>query len=379
MKYMIIKRTIFTVIFGLLAMSAMAQDGFTLKGKFTENHDGQKVMLTYIAGNKAIQDSVLVKNGLFLFKGKVKEVVKATITLKAFKESEDEMVRMFSVDEQYFFLDNKNMSFYGATANSAVIKGGEAQADYLLLKKELHPFQSKEDSLNKLIFKHFMAKNDVERIKAIKQLDVPEVEISRIKNAFMIQHPDSYVALNMVESKGGIIDVKKFEPLFTALSPRMRNSPRGKKLAARLQIAKRTSVGQSAIDFKVTDAKGNPVSLAALKGKYVLLDFWASWCGPCRAENPNVLKVYQRFKDRKFDIIAVSLDEKKEAWLTAVEEDGLPWPQVRDLKGTDKSLVSIYDIKSVPQNFLIGPDGVILAKNLRGKNLEKKLADLIKD
>ncbi|MNR34251.1 Thiol-disulfide oxidoreductase ResA [compost metagenome] len=119
------------------------------------------------------------------------------------------------------------------------------------------------------------------------------------------------------------------------------------------------------------------VSLSSFKGKYVLLDFWASWCGPCRAENPHVLKAYNKFKDKNFDILAISLDEKKENWLKAVKDDAMPWTQVSDLLGWKNQAAGYYAITAIPQNFLIDPNGVIVAKNLRGDRLEKELAKFL--
>jgi len=120
------------------------------------------------------------------------------------------------------------------------------------------------------------------------------------------------------------------------------------------------------------------IALSSFKGKYVLLDFWASWCGPCRAENPNVLKAYNEFKDKNFDVFAVSLDDKKENWLKAVKDDAMPWTQVSDLKGWKNQAAGMYAITAIPQNFLINPDGKIVASNLRGEALVKKLKELIK-
>lgn len=131
------------------------------------------------------------------------------------------------------------------------------------------------------------------------------------------------------------------------------------------------------MDFTQNDINGKAVKLSDFKGKYVLLDFWASWCGPCRAENPNVLKAYNQYKDKNFTILGVSLDEKGDAWQKAIKDDALPWMQVSDLKGWQNEASSKYGISGIPANFLINPEGIIIAKDLRGEDLETKLAEVL--
>lgn len=132
------------------------------------------------------------------------------------------------------------------------------------------------------------------------------------------------------------------------------------------------------MNFTQNDTLGNAVSLASFKGKYVLLDFWASWCGPCRAENPNVVKAYNKYKDKGFTILSVSLDQpgKHQAWMDAIHKDGLTWTHVSDLKFWDNEVAKQYGIRAIPQNFLIDPEGKIIAKDLRGDELTKTLSEL---
>ena len=133
------------------------------------------------------------------------------------------------------------------------------------------------------------------------------------------------------------------------------------------------AVGTDAPDFTFNDVNGKPLSLSSFKGKYVLVDFWASWCGPCRAENENVLRAFNKFKDKNFTILGVSLDEKKEDWLAAIHEDQLTWTHVSDLKGWESKAVGLYKIDGIPYNVLLDPSGKILATSLRGDDLEQML------
>ncbi|MDB5116543.1 MAG: hypothetical protein JWQ79_2035 [Mucilaginibacter sp.] len=142
----------------------------------------------------------------------------------------------------------------------------------------------------------------------------------------------------------------------------------------------KVAIGSKAQDFTQNDPGEKPVSLSSFKGKYVLVDFWASWCGPCRAENPNVVKAYNKYKDKGFTVLGVSLDSQsaRAAWLKAIKSDGLVWTQVSDLRGFKNEAAIMYDIKAIPQNFLIDPNGVVIGKDLRGDGLDAKLAAIFK-
>jgi len=137
-------------------------------------------------------------------------------------------------------------------------------------------------------------------------------------------------------------------------------------------------VGKQAIDFTQPDANGNTISLSSFKGKYVLVDFWASWCAPCRKESPNLVKAYEKYRSKNFEILGVSLDQNKEKWLKAINDDHYTWTQVGDIKGWENAAAREYGIQGIPFNVLLDPNGVIIARNLRGEALEKKLEEILK-
>ena len=155
-------------------------------------------------------------------------------------------------------------------------------------------------------------------------------------------------------------------------------SPFTKELSARLEPMRATAQGAIAPEINLATPEGKTLALSSLRGKYVLLDFWASWCGPCRQENPNVVKAYNKFKDKGFTIYSVSLDQDRAKWLKAIEADGLTWHHVSDLAGWNSVGGAAYGVKAIPQSFLIDPQGHIVAKNLRGEALAAKLAEVMK-
>jgi peroxiredoxin len=167
------------------------------------------------------------------------------------------------------------------------------------------------------------------------------------------------------------------EQHYNSLAENVRTSNIGKSLAEQIAQSKIGAIGTEAMDFTQNDPEGKPISLSSFRGKYVLIDFWASWCKPCRVENPNVVKAYNKFSSKNFTVFGVSLDREKEPWIKAIEKDGLVWPQVSDLQFWQNSAAVLYRVQGIPQNFLIDPNGKIVAKNLRGEELEAKLCELL--
>lgn len=374
-------KTLITTVIGLTALSANAQNEFVLSGKLSGNHEGKKIILSYPspASKYAIKDSVLVKNGSFVFKGKVTDVVRAELVMSVPGKEIDraDWQRFEEMDLQSFFLENKKMNLTGANIKQARITGGAVQRDYELLKAQLKPFEDKGKPLTKKYIRYVKEKNQAAMDELQPQLQVISKDQIKVKDSFFRKHPDSYVSLYILDDQGGISN-STFETRFNTLTPRIKNSAMGKELTASFNALKSVEVGKPAKDFVQNDTEGKAVSLSSFRGRYVLLDFWASWCGPCRSENPNVLKAYEKFKDKNFEIIAVSLDDKKAPWLKAIQADGLPWIHVSDLKGIKNQVAAMYGVTGIPQNFLIDPNGMIVARDLRGDALEKMLEQTIK-
>jgi peroxiredoxin len=254
----------------------------------------------------------------------------------------------------------------------------EKDKDYLNLQKEL---QKVEDETSALMAEYGKLtdaqKNDETAMKSFnRRYSEIQSKTNKVFSSFVSGHPDSFISLLALSE--GNFDFKELDALYNSLSERIKNTDMGQTIGAEIRLAKHTAIGSKAPDFAQNNDSGKSVKLSEFKGKYVLIDFWASWCGPCRRENPNVVKAYHAFKDKNFTILGVSLDESKTAWLNAVRKDGLTWTQVSDLKGWQNSAAALFGIKSIPQNFLIDPNGVIVEKNLRGETLQQVLSQVIK-
>ena len=257
--------------------------------------------------------------------------------------------------------------------------------DFIALKAEIKPIEVKIDAINQEYLKAPANKKNDPIFKASLEKRYSEAtnEMVNIMQNFVLKHPNSYISLvvlgELLGNNSGV-GPSTIANLYKNLSEQVKKTDLGKELEIKLISTTQTAIGAVAPDFTQNDPKGKPVNLSDFRGKYVLIDFWASWCGPCRQENPNVVKAYAQFKSKNFEILGVSLDNPnaKTAWLNAIEKDKLTWTQVSDLQGWKNQAARLYGVESIPQNFLIDPNGVIVAKNLRGENLIRTLSDILK-
>lgn len=198
---------------------------------------------------------------------------------------------------------------------------------------------------------------------------------------FIKQHPDSFTATFLLSNMVTIVPADKAELYYNALGKTYKSTSYALNVQKAIDAKKITAIGKTAPDFEQPDTSGRMVKLSDFRGKYVLVDFWASWCGPCREENPNVVKAYDRYHGKGFTVLGVSLDQpgKKAAWLNAIHQDKLTWTQVSDLKFWNNEVAKLYGIQAIPQNFLLDKNGKIIALNIKGEELNKKLLEIFPD
>ncbi|MCI1186250.1 AhpC/TSA family protein [Hymenobacter sp. DH14] len=348
---------------------------FVLKGKLNKIPGPAVVYLLREGVQQSVKsDSAVVTNGAFVLRGTLPAATRARLVLV--QHGNKRRMRTRQADNATFFLEKGTTVFSSPDSLvHATITGSALTAQYQELMAQLKPSNTQMEAL----YAQFRGATPEQRAALEKQTDALEENQKSLFAAYVKAHPNTLVSLDAVEQLGGAVpNYTAVFPLFDQLTPAVKATPDGQAYAARLQALKRVAIGAQAPDFTLSTPEGKPVALSSLRGKYVLVDFWASWCGPCRRENPNVAAVYQAYKDRNFEILGVSIDvERNRAqWLKAIADDQLTWPQVSDLKQENEA-ARLYSVHAIPQNFLIDPSGKIVATNLRGDELKATVARFI--
>ncbi len=371
-------RKLILITLAALPALAFSQDSkYTVEGTFGTYNQPAKIYLQHQVNGEKVTDSVVLNKGKFEFKGNVDGNEPGAAYLLFNKTGGGPSFK----DYKFFYLEKGTTVVSGdSLLSDAKVSGTKTNDDKAKYDAALKPVYDAYDALDakKKAATPEQQNSEAfvkENFKAEKAIELQE---SGVNKQFIKDNPDSYVSLMALDAIAYNSDYTDIAPLWYGLSPAMKASKDGKSFAERLPKIKAIAIGATAPEFAQADTAGKTINLSSFRGKYLLVDFWASWCGPCRRENPNLVKAYNRFKGKNFTVLGVSLDKPgaKDKWLAAIHKDGLTWNHVSDLKFWDNQVAVQYAIRGIPQNFLIDPQGKIVAKNLFGDDLEDKLEEL---
>jgi peroxiredoxin len=340
----------------------------------TRNFSGQKVYIHRKQDEKTLSDSAKVVNGKFNFTLKGTEPAMHWLTQTSDPNAQPSLV---------FFADpepSKINLIGGDSLLYSTVEGGSTQKDYMEYRTMIGNLVVRQQKMQ-ADYTTASQTGDNNTMKAIQE-EYQNLNTEYLKGLkeFIKSHPKSVMSAFIIANdlNNANIPMEEMIEAIGFIDKSLENNSNIKTANKKIESVRGTMVGYKANDFSQNTPEGKLLKLSDFKGKYVLIDFWASWCRPCRMENPNVVAAYNRFKEKGFTVLGVSMDSNKDAWVSAIRADNLIWPQVSDLKGWGNEVGIMYGVKGIPQNFLIDKEGKIVAKNLRGAELDQKLAEIIK-
>ena len=363
------KNVLFAILsaFIIISCGVNKEPGYTITGTITGIDTGYVYLEKTDVHPWVAIDSARIGNGKFIMKGRT---------------DMPEMYALMVRDKQIYvpvFIENVpiDVTIYSDSTDKSVIKGSAAQDLYNKYLEQSAGLDRKlEDVYNR--WKAAKEANDEAAMKVQDSISgALEKEVKRLVIDFAKANGKSVVAPYLVIRNSWQFELPDLQEASAAFDTALNRSTYVKAINERIEILKKVAIGQPAVQFSMNDSLGNPVALSSFAGKVLLVDFWASWCKPCRAENPNVVKAYGMFHNKGFEILGVSFDMNRDKWIRAVKDDHLTWTQVSDLKGWGNEAGHQYGINSIPSNVLLDKDQVIIAKNLRGDELLKKLTELL--
>src|SRR3990172_7508384 len=354
----------------LSACATQHPDGFEIKGKLT-NAKSQTIYLEELTPTAvSVKDSVVLdENGEFTFSGKIPEI--AFYRLRLAQNNFINMV-LDTIDEVQITADAENLYY------TYKIEGSENNLLLYELNAYAVKFAGKIDSL-KGVLQSYQSSPKIDSVNYVLNNEYNRMVADKFNftKGFIDKNFHSLVALAAIEQLDPNNDLPYYLKVDEALSAAYPNSQYVKNFHTRVSQLTQLAPGSEAPAIVLNDPGDVPIALSSFRGKVVLIDFWASWCKPCRIENPNVVRLYNKYHDKGFEIYGVSLDRDKTAWVKAINDDGLEWVHVSDLMFWNSPVAKLYDIKAIPETYLLDEKGIIIAKNLRGEELEKKLETIL--
>ncbi|WP_211318379.1 TlpA disulfide reductase family protein [Algoriphagus chordae] len=337
-----------------------------ISGKIENARDGAVVLSQFTDSRPIVLDTVELDNkGEFSY-----EVAVDAPTFFELNFYGEKIVRLA------LFKDDVEVDYNFADPESLVINGSKDSQEMLKIEELMEAYQTKVNQLNEAYYKA-MGDNDTETIKQI-QIDAMALESNQSSEVKKVINSmgDSFASLAAIGLLNPKNEFQFMDSLVAKLDEKYPETKTIIQLKQQLDDMRALSMGQVAPEIELPNPAGETVKLSDLRGKYVMIDFWAAWCKPCREENPNVVKLYNEYKDKGFEVFGVSLDRTKEAWVDAIAEDGLEWTQVSDLQYFNSAAAELYQINAIPATYLIDPDGKIIGKDLRGPSLRVKLEEI---
>lgn len=373
-------KTKFVLLLLLLPLSAVfaQKQKFEIKGTIDQKLQGKKVYFTRIkmyGTPKPEAVPVSVANGTFLIKGDIEEPEQAFLSFTQDAKTDSSALS--------FLIDKGTINVIIADRlSSAKVTGSKADRDFKSYLGKTAPNNKEFNEFYEMMKSKAMSGGNRDSLQFVFQnaYEIYKKETHTIRLNFIKDNPNTFMSLLLLpEIAEYSQNYKLIDSLYNLLGNDIKKMPSAKIINEKFQRERTLSIGALAPEFSQANVDGRQVKLSDFKGKYVLLDFWASWCGPCRQENPNVVKVYNQFKDKNFTVLGISLDRPgaKSAWLKAIEDDKLTWTHVSDLNFWKNEVAVMYNVTGIPQNFLLDPEGRIIAKNLRGEQLEATLEEIL--